>query len=136
VLGTLLFCLGIHSALNQITEGLDGVSLVAVVDDITIAGPLDKIQIALQRARDLLPPLGLQLSTSKSSILWPSLQLPTPSALLSFSTLTQIPVVRGALPLLGSMIGLDDLAISTFALDKANSHTPFSLALQHPRLRS
>ena len=71
-LGTLLFSLSLQPILQHMVQGLPGVTLTAIVDDITVAGPPDKVAIALARAQQLLPALGLQLSLTKSSLFWPS----------------------------------------------------------------
>ena len=74
-LGTLLFALSLQPVLQHMVNGLTGLTLAAIVDDITIAGPPDKVAIALARAQELLPDLGLRISPAKSSLFWPS-QLP------------------------------------------------------------
>ena len=66
----------------------------------------------------------------------PSPQIPTPNSVLSLSTKHNTPVSQGALRLLGSIIGLDNNLIAKFSLEKADSHSQFFQAIQHPRLRT
>src|SRR5690606_34081282 len=68
VLGSLLFCLGIQPILKQAVEGLDNLSIIAVIDDITLVGPPDAVITAFRRIHQRLPPLGLRLSGPKCSL--------------------------------------------------------------------
>jgi hypothetical protein len=107
---------------------------VAIIDDITLAGPVDQIAEAFKRAVTLLPDLGLQLSTQKTSLLWPSPSIPPPLSLSSLAANSDITLVQGAVPLLGSIVGLDKHAIRTFLRTKVDHHQEFFEALRCPRL--
>jgi len=118
--------------LRKLIKGVPDVTLVAIVDDITIVGPPDSVATVLQRAMTLLPPLGLKLSTPKSRLLLPSADQHLPQE----HPLSTITVLRGAMPLLGSIVGLDRQAITDFALQKVKRHDPFFTALRHPQFKT
>ena len=130
MLGTLFFCLTIQLALTKIAQGLQGTSLIAIVDDINIAGPVDQVSVALGRILKEFPGLGLSLSPAKSALLWPT-HTPTPQSLQTLSASHDIPIHAGSLPLLGSLVGSDTKAAMTFASSKAEAHSPFFHALTH-----
>ena len=130
VLGTLLFCLTIQPALTKIAQGLQDTSLIAIVDDINIAGPVDQVSVALGRILKEFPGLGLSLSPAKSALLWAT-HTPTPQSLQTLSASHDIPIHAGSLPLLGSIVGSDTKAAMTFASSKAEAHSPFFHALTH-----
>ena len=82
VLGTLLFCLGLQPALLEASRGLTELSVSAYVDDVVAVGPVDQAATFFDRLSSLSPDLGLSLSLSKSSLLWPLLRHRlTPSAI-------------------------------------------------------
>ena len=131
VLGSLLFCLGLQPLLDQAAVGLENVSIVAVVDDITIVGPPEGVITAFQRIHLRLPHLGLKLSGPKCSALLPE---PLPS-FSSLSSQHHVTLHFGSMPLLGAMVGKDTKEISQFAINKVCNHLPLLQAITHPALR-
>ena len=105
VLGTLL-CLGLQPALVEASRGLTELSVSAYVDDVVALGPVDQAAIFFERLSSLSPDLGLSLSLSKSSLLWPSAQTP-PDSVRDWASTNSIPLLLGSVPLLGSIVGLD-----------------------------
>ena len=133
VLGSLLFCLGLQPVLERAILDLK-VTILAIVDDITLIGPADDVAFAFARINSSLPALGLQLSGPKCAALLPTRFIPPSIAALARDH--KVDVLHGAMPLLGSMIGNDTKAISTFAEAKAERHAPFFQALQSPLLHT
>ena len=134
VLGTLLFCLGLQPILEDAARGLPDLNVSAYIDDIAAVGPLDQVDIFFRRLVESAPTLGLALSLPKSSLLWssPSSQ-PVPDAIREWANHRSIPLVCGAVPLLGSMVGQDPVLRQRFAADKVAALAPFFSALAHPR---
>jgi hypothetical protein len=132
VLGTLLFCLGLQPILEDASRDLDALTVSAYVDDIAAVGPLEQVSVFFERLSSLSPSLGLSLSLSKSSVLWPS-DSPVPTHIQRWTADSRIPLVRGAVPLLGSMVGLDSDLRLQFASERVKSMEPFFRALRHPR---
>ena len=96
-----------------------------------MTGPLEQISIFFERLEAFSPALGLSLSLPKSSLLWPSdSQAPEPVCVWAESK--HIPLLRGAAPLLGSMVGRDPGLRQQFAVERARKMEPFFQALRHP----
>ena len=95
-----------------------------------MTGPLDQVTVAMDRILKLCPDLGLQVSFPKSSIFWPSPHAPPPPLVTSFSSDSGIALRTGALPLLGSCVGLDADLLTAFADEKPPTHQPLFDALQ------
>ena len=104
-LGSLLFCLGLQPILEEASQGLHDLTVSAYIDDIAAVGPLEQVSVFFERLSNLAPSLGLALSLPKSSVLWPS-NSPSPDHIQRWAGKC-IPLVLGAVPLLGSMVGLD-----------------------------
>ena len=132
VLGTLLFCLGLQPILEEASHGLDDLTVSAYIDDIAAVGPLEQVSVFFERLTTLSPSLGLALSLPKSSILWRS-DLPVPDCIQRWTDGNHIPLVRGAVPLLGSMVGFDLDLRRQFASERVRSMEPFFQALRHPQ---
>jgi len=130
-LGTLLFCLGLQPILEGASEGLGDLSVSAYVDDIAVVGPLDQVAAFFDRLSALSSALGLTISLPKSSVLWAS-DSPVPEDVEHWADLHRIPIMRGAVPLLGSMVGLNPLLRQQSASDRVKSMEPFFRALLHP----
>ena len=96
-------------------------------------GPIDQAATFFDRLSSLSPDLGLSLSLPKSSLLWPSSESP-PGPICSWATTHSIPLLLGAAPLLGSIVGFDTARRQRFAAERVRSHEPFFQALRHPLL--
>ena len=83
------------------------------------------------RLSALSPALGLTISLPKSSILWAS-DSPVPEDVEHWAALHRVPIMRGAVPLLGSMVGLNPLLRQQSASDRVKSMEPFFRALLPP----
>ena len=117
--------------LEGASEGLSDLTISAYIDDIAVVGPLEQVAVFFDRLSASSPDLGLTLSLPKSSILWASdLQVPEPVE--DWANSHSIPLVFGAVPLLGSMVGLDPLLRQQSASDRVKSMEPFFQALLHP----
>ena len=126
-----MFCLGLQPILEGASEGLSDLSVSAYIDDIAVVGPLDQVAVFFDRLSTLSPALGLTISLPKSSILWAS-DSPTPDNVEHWASSHHIPILRGAVPLLGSMVGLNPLLRQQSASDRVKSMEPFFWALLHP----
>jgi len=131
VLGTLLFCLGLQPILERALDGLNGINVSAYIDDIAIVGPLEEVAEFYERLNSLSPGLGLTISLPKSSLLWAS-ESQVPDVVEDWAHSHHIPFLRGAVPLLGSMVGLDPQLRRQSASDRVRSMEPFFQALLHP----
>ena len=98
VLGSLLFCLGLQPALAEATQDLPDVTLKAYVDDVSAAGPVEQIAVALSRIRSSAPSLGLHISQSKSSLLWPASTCAPPLSLVTLAETVGVPLLQGMAP--------------------------------------
>ena len=67
---------GLQPALEAAARGLTKLSVSAYVDDVVAVGPIDQAATFFDRLSSLSPDLGLSLSLSKSSLLWPSSESP------------------------------------------------------------
>ena len=95
-------------------------------------GPLEQGAVFFERLRTMSPSLGLALSLPKSSLLWPS-DAPVPEPVQHWAAGSGIPLVRGAVPLLGSMVGNNADLRRQAAAERVKSMEPFFRALRHPR---
>jgi len=119
----------------EAARDLPNLSVSAYIDDIAVVGPLDQASTFFGRLRELSPSLGLALSLSKSSLLWPAALLP-PASISAWAASHSIPLARGTVPLLGSAVGLDATGRERFASERVTALEPFFRALRHPLLGS
>lgn len=68
-LGCLLFCLGIHQALQEAQETHPSLTILADLDDVTVMGPIAEMPAFLDTMARVTAPLGLSLHPEKS-IAW------------------------------------------------------------------
>ena len=123
VLGTLLFCLGLQPLLEEASRDLNNLTVSAYIDDIAAVGPMDQVDSFFRRLTTLVPEVGLSVSPSKSSLLWPP-DMPAPDRVRGWTDRHSIPLVCGSVPLLGSMVGLDSASRQRFAADRVKSMEP------------
>ena len=90
------------------TDRLSDLTIAAYIDDVAVVGPLEQVSVFFESLNALSPDLGLTISLPKSSLLWAS-ELHVPVAVETWANTHHIPLLRGAVPLLGSMVGLDPL---------------------------
>jgi len=131
VLGTLFFCLGLQPILEGASEGLNDLTVSAYIDDIAVVGPLEQVAVFFERLNARSPDLGLTLSLPKSSILWAS-NSQVPGPVESWASSHNIYLLLGAVPLLGSMVGLDPVLRIQSASERVKSMEPFFQAFLHP----
>ncbi|KAL0207621.1 hypothetical protein P9112_012249 [Eukaryota sp. TZLM1-RC] len=73
-LGPLLFCLAIHKALNIIKQKYPSLKLVAHMDDISLIGSFDLLELVAQEIADPYENIGLYLNASKCLLIGSSAQ--------------------------------------------------------------
>ncbi|KAL0207000.1 hypothetical protein P9112_012711 [Eukaryota sp. TZLM1-RC] len=64
-LGPLLFCLAIHKTLNIIKQKYPSIKIVAYMDDISLIGSFDLLELVAQEIADSYENIGLHLNASK-----------------------------------------------------------------------
>jgi hypothetical protein len=112
VFGSLLFCISVHEILQQaIIES--GCTAVAICDDFTFVGPPVQVRKALDwLVSNISQTADLQVKLEKCLAFFPLLSALQTDTLLFSSPGDDRPLipvqVGGALPLLGSAVGLDD----------------------------
>ena len=131
VLGTLLFCLGLQPILESASDGLSDLTISAYIDDVAVVGPPEQAFTFFERLNALSPDLGLTISLPKSSLLWAS-STQVPGSVEDWTNSHRIPLLRGAVPLLGSVVGLDPVLRQESASKRVQSMEPFFQALLHP----
>ncbi|KAL0219740.1 hypothetical protein P9112_005393 [Eukaryota sp. TZLM1-RC] len=73
-LGPLLFCLAIHKTLNIIKQKYPSIKIVAYMDDISLIGSFDLLELVAQEIADSYENIGLHLNASKCLLIGPSAQ--------------------------------------------------------------
>ena len=131
VLGTLLFCLGLQPILEEASGDLDELTVSAYIDDLAVTGPLEQVSVFFERLNALSPALGLSISLPKSSLLWSS-DLSVPDTVSDWADSHYIPLLHGAVPLLGSMVGRNPDPRQQSAAKRVRTMEPFFQALLHP----
>ncbi|KAL0205824.1 hypothetical protein P9112_001131 [Eukaryota sp. TZLM1-RC] len=64
-LGPLLFCLAIHKTLNIIKQKYPSIKIVAYMDDLSLIGSFDLLELVAQEIADSYENIGLHLNASK-----------------------------------------------------------------------
>jgi hypothetical protein len=132
VLGTLLFCLGLHPSLVSATDGLQ-LTAGAFADDFTAIG-------AWQRAVECFDRLhadpNVHVNLIKTKILWPHVEGP-PQELLDAAALRGVGVVHGGIKCLGGMLALDHNGelLQQHVIKAANKCSRLFESILDPRLR-
>jgi len=78
----------------------------AYIDDLAVVGPPEQVFAFFERLNALSPDIGLTISLPKSSLLWVS-GTQVSGVAEDWTRSHNIPLLRGAAPLLGSMVGSD-----------------------------
>ncbi|KAL0211149.1 hypothetical protein P9112_009447 [Eukaryota sp. TZLM1-RC] len=73
-LGPLLFCLAIHKTLNIIKQKYPSIKIVAYMDDISLIGSFDLLELVAQEIADSYENIGLHLNASKCLLIGSSAQ--------------------------------------------------------------
>ncbi|KAL0219398.1 hypothetical protein P9112_005051 [Eukaryota sp. TZLM1-RC] len=73
-LGPLLFCLAIHKILNIIKQKYPSIKIVAYMDDISLIGSFDLLELVAQEIADSYENIGLHLNASKCLLIGSSAQ--------------------------------------------------------------
>ncbi|KAL0215366.1 hypothetical protein P9112_007550 [Eukaryota sp. TZLM1-RC] len=73
-LGPLLFCLAIHKTLNIIKQKYPSIKIVAYMDDISLIGSFDLVELVAQVIADSYENIGLYLNASKCLLIGSSAQ--------------------------------------------------------------
>ncbi|KAL0222718.1 hypothetical protein P9112_002108 [Eukaryota sp. TZLM1-RC] len=73
-LGPLLFCLAIHKTLNIIKQKYPSIKIVAYMDDISLIGSFDLLELVAQEIADSYENIGLHLNASKCLLIRSSAQ--------------------------------------------------------------
>ncbi|KAL0206171.1 hypothetical protein P9112_001478 [Eukaryota sp. TZLM1-RC] len=73
-LGPLLFCLAIHKTLNIIKQKYPSIKIVAYMDDISLIGSFDLLELVAQEIADSYENVGLHLNASKCLLIGSSAQ--------------------------------------------------------------
>ena len=131
VFGSALFCNGVHSFFKDAMVE-SGAQVRLICDDGTFIGePAAIIHVFDWMAKHCKKRTGLELRADKCAILYPR---PGQAAIQSITTLVEqhkLKVHVGSMPLVGSVIGLDDVARQKFVLDKVKLVAQTLLKLQH-----
>ena len=127
---TAFFALGLHPALVATTHSFDCVRIVTYVDNIFLLGPLVQVTSAVDFLLTELAKCGLH-SKDAPRALWCSGPTP-PQHAITHCRDHKITLVTGALPILGSIVGIDAAAKSDFVRQKVEKHvTSFRLIRHH-----
>lgn len=102
-------CLGLQPALEEASSGLSDLTASAYVDDIAVTGPLEQAAVFFQRLSAF------------------------PSRCQRWAEGHSVPLIRDAVPLLGSMVGLDGESRRRSAADRVRKTEPLFRALRHPQ---
>jgi hypothetical protein len=130
------FSITIQPELQEAAELAKGGEVVAVLDDITVAGPTAAVQAACQYLDMALPPLGLQSNLPKRQILV-SPDLPADSGMHALAAARGIALSHGAIEHLGGVIGIGAPRIEAARQEVAKARarfTKFGEALTHPAM--
>ncbi|KAL0227137.1 hypothetical protein P9112_014461 [Eukaryota sp. TZLM1-RC] len=73
-LGPLLFCLAIHKTLNIIKQKYPSIKIVAYMDDTSLIGSFDLLELVAQEIADSYENIGLHLNASKCLLIGSSAQ--------------------------------------------------------------
>ncbi|KAL0214375.1 hypothetical protein P9112_006559 [Eukaryota sp. TZLM1-RC] len=73
-LGPLLFCLAIHKTLNIIKQKYPSIKIVAYMDDISLIGSFNLLELVAQEIADSYENIGLYLNASKCLLIGSSVQ--------------------------------------------------------------
>ncbi|KAL0210145.1 hypothetical protein P9112_010229 [Eukaryota sp. TZLM1-RC] len=73
-LGPLLYCLAIHKTLNIIKQKYPSIKIVAYMDDISLIGSFDLLELVAQEIADSYENIGLHLNASKCLLIGSSAQ--------------------------------------------------------------
>ena len=133
VLGSMFFCIAVRQFYVDAVRK-SGAQGVAICDDLTLVGPPEQVVAAFKfivensKART-----GLEVCIPKCSAFMPRPGQPTPEyfAGLHAQHPSFILQIGGAMPLVGSCIGLDDDARRAFVLDKVKSAIPLLKNILH-----
>ena len=122
--GSFGFALTTHSTLTTLNKEFPLVNIVAILDDVTLSGSEKEVFQAFERFKDLLAEneLGLKLNKRKCCVLLGSEGLTT--LICAKKWQHRLSHTKGALELLGTAVGRDELCIERFVEDKFRSWEP------------
>ena len=122
--GSFGFALTTHSSLIALSKEFPRVNICAILDDVTLAGSELPVFQVFARLQELikLNELGLRLNKQKCCVLLGSDGL-TP-AICAMKWRHRLAHVKGAVELLGTIVGRDALHIEQFVEDKFRSWGP------------
>lgn len=134
--GMLLFCLGVVGPIKAgLAVGGDGVSAVAVADDVTFIGPPDgeAASIATAAFIQACHPLSLRFRGDKSKILNFS-GAPLHATTTAFAVANRIPILTDATMILGTPMGSDAAAVQALAVEEIAGSATLLDSLAHPEM--
>ncbi|HEX3641449.1 MAG TPA: reverse transcriptase domain-containing protein, partial [Ktedonobacteraceae bacterium] len=106
-LSTLLFCLTMHPALQQIASSAN-ISLYNFVDDINIVGSPEEVLKGLNALDHCIPALNLTCNMEKSKFVYFQNELaPLTNTVIQALDQHQINLLQTSVPILGTIIGAD-----------------------------
>ena len=122
VLGPLLFCLGVHDLYSECLR-VSGAQGVAIADDLTLVGKPEQVCKAFAWIADhSVARTGMQISVLKSQLFFPhDHQQHGPHTVALMNKYPDIVFKRVSLPLLGSIISMQDEVRREFAIQKVNT---------------
>jgi len=133
-LGSLLFCLSMQHLYRRCTEGIPGVTCVAVADDLNLVGSPEGVFRAFTKFDKSLHSSGLVVRREKCGVLWPSLSAPPPESVRSPAARLGLTLHCGVMQTLGVLVGSDDSHINEWLARQVASHQPFLDSIAHPEL--
>lgn len=111
----------------------------AVIDDLSITGPLDVACRSFDKLVDLSSSAHFPLNLSKCCVFWPHFPRPPPSQLTHWASQHGLSIIKDqdVIPLLGSAVSLDHEALSVWAAKHAtDSCRPSFDLLSSPSMSS
>ncbi len=135
-LGSLLFCLAVAPAYRKCVEAAASVTAVAIIDDLTLVGPVDQLKKAFEVLQSEMIKIGLLVNLPKTKLL-----LPRDHATLHYGAETSAWLASAVfkqeaerVELLGAVVGHNRAAMSRSVEDLVDKRKVFFDRLTDNRL--
>ncbi|KAL0222939.1 hypothetical protein P9112_002329 [Eukaryota sp. TZLM1-RC] len=141
-LGSLLFCLAIHTTLDIIEQKYPSIKIVAYINDITLIGSFDLLELVAQEIADSYKNIGLYLNASKCLLIGSSAQdLVINDSIVPFTNyssdafkflgcwLGNVPQIQNELQVILEKMKIELDSISSFDLDNMLNFSCLKFAL-------
>ena len=132
---SILFCLSIAPLYSAAVSANVGVDATAICDDLKLHGEAVATISAFDHFSDSINRSpSLQLNPTKHEALWPYLDRVPPDWLLQALNERRIPLYRGWMPVLGSVIGADHERMASWVSAQISLNAPMFHLITHPFL--